>query len=601
MANRLRNLSELAANAAATAAGPHLGPQVGIMLRAFLASPQRTKIFLLAAGLVAVVGATAFGQYRLNAWNRPFYDALARKDFGQFVDQLGVFGIIAGGLLILNVAQAWLNLTTKVSLREGLVRDLFDEWLKPRRAFRLLNAGEIGSNPDQRIHEDARHLTELSTDLGIGLLQSSLLLGSFIGVLWILSGNVTFHFNGRSFAIPGYMVWCALVYALTASWLSWVVGRPLINLNTRRYALEAGLRFALVRLNEHIDSVALSGGEQDEKQRLIAELQKVLLVMRQIVVASTRLTWVTAGYGWFTIIAPIVLAAPGFFGGDLSFGALMVVVGAFNQVQGSLRWFIDNFSVIADWRATLRRIASFREALVTMDRLGETENRIEFARATDAKVTFENLEIATTGGCTTLSERHVEIALGDRVLVVGEPGTGKTALFLAIAGLWPWGAGRIALPQSDGVMFMPREPYVPLGTLRAVLSYPAPENAYSDEELRAVLDSAGLSRLSSSLDRVERWEKELSDDEQRFLAFIRILLHKPRWLIIDEALDGLEDEARERVMRLFNERLKGATILNIGRPERKHHFFKRVLHLTKDPGGRCFVPQSNISLSGRQT
>ncbi len=571
------------------------------MVRAFWTSPQRTKVLLLAAGIVAVVGAAAFGQYLLNAWNRPFYDALARKDFEQFVYQLGVFGIIAGALLILNVAQAWLNLTTKVSLREGLVGDLFDEWLKPRRAFRLLNAGEIGSNPDQRIHEDARHLTELSTDLGIGLLQSSLLLGSFIGVLWILSGNVTFHVNGRNFAIPGYMVWCALIYAITASWLSWVVGRPLINLNTRRYSLEAELRFALVRLNEHIDSVALSGGEQDEKQRLNAELQKVLLVMRQIVGASTRLTWVTAGYGWFTIIAPIIVAAPGFFGGNLSFGALMMVVGAFNQVQGSLRWFIDNFSVIADWRATLRRIASFREALLTMDRLGETENRIEFAQDADAKVTFENLEIATAGGCTTLSERHVEIALGDRVLVVGEPGTGKTALFLAIAGLWPWGSGRIGLPPSDGVMFLPREPYVPLGTLRAVLSYPAPENAYTDEELRAVLDCAGLNRLSSSLDRVERWEKQLSDDEQRFLAFVRIFLHKPRWLVIDEALDGLDDEARERVLRLFNERLKGAAILNIGRPERKHHFFRRVLHLIKDPAGRCFIPERTVTLSERQT
>ena len=185
-----------------------------------------------------------------------------------------VFGVIAGGLLVLNVAQAWLNQTTKVKLREGLVCDLFDEWLKPRRAFHLVNAGEMGTNPDQRIHEDARHLTELTTDLGIGLLQSSLLLGSFIGVLWILSQNVTFHVSGRSFGIPGYMVWCALLYAGTASWLSWRVGRPLIQLNSERYAREADLRFALVRLNEHSDSVALYGGEQDEKRRLTAELEE---------------------------------------------------------------------------------------------------------------------------------------------------------------------------------------------------------------------------------------------------------------------------------------------------------------------------------------
>src|ERR1700730_6857425 len=358
MADRSSKPFDVPATAAASVAGLRLAPQMLIMFRAFWASPQRSKILLLGVALVAVIGVTAFGQVRLNAWNRPFYDALARKDLGDFLDQIMVFGVIAGGLLVLNVAQAWLNQMTKLRLREGLVLDLFNEWLKPRRAFHLVNAGEMGSNPDQRIHEDARHLTELSTDLGIGLLQSSLLLGSFIGVLWILSQNVKFEVNGRSFMIPGYMVWCALIYAGTASWLSWRVGRPLIDLNSERYSREADLRFALVRLNEHSDSVTLFGGEQDEKQRLTVELNHVLGVMRRIVSASTRLTWVTAGYGWFTIIAPILVAAPGYFGGDISFGALMMVVGAFIQVQQALRWVIDNFSTIADWRATLLRIAS---------------------------------------------------------------------------------------------------------------------------------------------------------------------------------------------------------------------------------------------------
>jgi putative ATP-binding cassette transporter len=201
-----------------------------MMFRALVASPQRHKILFLVIALVAIVGATAFVQIKLNAWNQPFYDALARKDLGAFFAQLQVFVFIAGGLLILKVAETWFGQMMKVKLREGLVRDLFDEWLKPGRAFRLTNAGQIGSNPDQRIHEDARHLCELSGDLTLGLLQSSLLLGSFIGVLWFLSGNVTFHFSGNSFAIPGYLVWSALVYAGTASWLSWLVGCPLIQL-----------------------------------------------------------------------------------------------------------------------------------------------------------------------------------------------------------------------------------------------------------------------------------------------------------------------------------------------------------------------------------
>jgi putative ATP-binding cassette transporter len=424
----------------------------------------------------------------LNAWNQPFYNALTRKDLTEFFDQLAVFGMIAGGLLVLNVAQAWLNQMAKVKLREGVACDLFDEWLKPRRAFHLVNAGEIGTHPDQRIHEDARHLTELTTDLGIGLLPSSLLLGSLIGVLWILSQNVTFHVSGRSFGIPGYMVWCALLYGGTASWLSWRVGRPLIQLNSERYAREADLRFALVRLNEHSVSVALYGGEQDEKRRLTTELENVLRVTRRIVTANTRLTCITASYGWFTIIAPIVVASPGYFGGDLSLGGLMMVVGAFIQVQQALRWFIDNFSTIDDWRATLFRIASFRETVITMDKLGATENRIEFVESAGGTMSFENLGIATPKGRTTLKEQRADIAPGERVLIVGESGSGKTMLFRAIAGLWPWGSGRIALPSSNSVMFVPRHPYVPLGTLRGALDMPKTITSIS-----ALLGCIGLS------------------------------------------------------------------------------------------------------------
>ena len=580
--------SDASATGARSRARASLGSEMLMMFR--ITSPQHTKVLLLGLALVLVIAATAFGQIRLNAWNQPFYDALAHRDLHGFFVQLLIFCIIAGALLVLNVGQVWLNQATKVKLREGLVRDLFHQWLMSRRAFRLAYAGEIGANPDQRIHEDARHLTELSTDLGIGLLQSSLLLGSFIGVLWMLSGNLVLHVSGHSLAIPGYMVWCALVYAGTASWISWLVGRPLPQLYEARYAQEAELRFALVRLNEHIDSVSLYGGEDDEKQHLTGELEEVLRIMWRIVSATTRLTWITAGFGWSTLVAPIVIAAPGYFGGNLSFGALMMAVGAFIQVQQSLRWFIDNFSTIADWRGTLRRVAGFRETVINMDRVGATETHIEFVKAPDNKVTFENLKIATPAGSTTLSERHVEIVQGERVLIAGAHGIGKTILFRTIAGLWPWGSGRIVLPLSESVMFIPKQPYLPLGTLRAALAYPSPETAFKDEELIAALRNAGLHHLASSLDQIGRWEKQLVLEEQQCLVLARILLHKPRLLVTDESLDATEEEARKLVINHLKEGLKDTAIINIGRLETENRFFTRVIDLIKDPDGRSFKP-----------
>src|SRR5271166_2303640 len=346
--------------------------QVRGMIAALWASRQRNTIFFLVVALIAVVGATAFAQVRLNAWNEPFYDALARKNFPEFVQQLIVFAELAGVLLALNVAQMWLNQKSKLVLREGLVEDLLAQWLSPLRAFRLSHAGEIGANPDQRIQEDAKHLTELTTDLSIGLLQSTLLLLSFIGVLWILSDKMVLAMAGFPFVPQGYMVWCALIYAGVASLVSWRVGRPLIQINAERYAREADFRFALVRANEEAARVTPYGGEADEAVRLQNVFAAVVAVSERLVRAVSGLTWVTAGYGWFTIAAPILVAAPAFFQSRMTFGELMMLVGAFNQVQQALRWFVDNFSSIADWRATLLRVASFRNTLSTMDELGRS-------------------------------------------------------------------------------------------------------------------------------------------------------------------------------------------------------------------------------------
>jgi putative ATP-binding cassette transporter len=560
------------------------------MHSAFWASGERNRLLMLAVALVVVIAATAYTQIRLNAWNRPFYDALTHKDVPEFLQQLVVFGELAAILLVLNVSQVWLNQRTRVTLRQGLVHDLLNEWLKPLRAFRLSKAGWIGVNPDQRLSADAQHLTDLATDLGIGLLQATLLLLSFIGVLWVLSQRMILPIGGRHLQIPGYMVWCALFYAGTASLLSWWVGRPLISLNAERYAREADLRFALVRVNEEIEGITIYGGEADEKEHLNRVFQTVLDVSWRIVGALTRLTWVTSGYGWFTIVAPILVAAPSYLTGQMTFGELMVAVGAFNQVQSSLRWFVDNFSQLADWRATLHRVASFRGAVMTMDRLGESASRIEHSERGDGVIRIDDLCVAAPEVAIRLSEPHVELEPGQRVLIGSERGAERTLAFRAMIGIWPWGSGQVTRPPREDIVFLPTSAYVPPDTLRAALAYPHAAAEYADAAIAQALTDVGLERLQPQLDSVERWDRLLNDDEKQCLAFARVILQRPRWLVVNGAFDVLDSASRKRIEALFTGQLSGLGVMDFGPDKGRDPFFTRRLHLVTDPQGPCFRP-----------
>jgi putative ATP-binding cassette transporter len=567
--------------------------QLDMMIRALWASPARGAIIGLVGAAVAVVVATAYGQVRLNRWNQPFYDALSRRNLHEFAMQLLVFAVIAGSLLLLNVGQRWLGEMLKLKLREGLVHDLVQGWMQPRRAFQLESAGPIGVNPDQRMHEDARHLTELSSDLVLGLVQSSALLVSFVGVLWSISRGFTLKIGGITLALPGYMVWAAVIYALSASLLTYWTGRRLIPDNASRYAREADLRYTLVRVNEHIDAITLAGGEADEARRIELDLAAVLAAMRRLVTGLTRITWVTAGYGWITLVAPILVAAPLYFAGSLSFGGLMMAAAAFTQLQSSLRWFVDNFSTIADWRATLLRVAMFRRAVAGTEVLHRTESRIECPDSEPARngaaaqvLVIDHLEIASPSGCTRLQNGRLEIKPGERVLVIGDPGAGKTLFFRAVAGLWPWGAGRIVHPQGQDLYCMPRTPYLPAGTLKEVLAYPSAIDQFQEQGYAEALHRLGLQRLVPLLDEIRRWDHELNEDEQQAVAFARLMLHAPRWILVDEALDSIDIATRERVMDMFRRDLADSGLIYIGRADPDGGFFSRVLHLVNDPTAR---------------
>ncbi|MDX3978741.1 ABC transporter ATP-binding protein/permease [Shinella sp.] len=565
---------------------PRLRQYVATMAAAFNGSPLRGILVLLAVGVLVVILATAYGQIVLNRWNQPFYDALQQRNMPVFLAQLLVFFEIAGALLVLNVAQLWLNQMLHLKLREALTRDMIDEWLRPGRAFRVARRGQIGINPDQRLHEDARHLSDLSVDLGVGLLQAGILLISFVGVLWALSSGFVFHLWGAAFQIPGYMVWAAILYSGTASWLSWMVGRPLIALNGDRYAREADLRYSLMRVNEQLDAISVSSGEVDEARRLQRDLAAVMAATRRIVFAMTRLAWVTSGYGWVTIVAPIIIAAPVYFGGDMTFGGLMMAVGAFNQFHASLRWFVDNIGSIADWRATLGRVAAFRLALMDAETADGTAARIAFVPSPEPVMVFDDLEIDVPSGPVRLSEPHVEVHPGDRVLVTGAMGAGKTLLTQTIAGLWLWGRGSISLPRDGGIAFVVRDPYLPPGTLRAALCYPRDADAYSTEDILGGLQRAGLERLAPSLDRVDRWEREFGNDERRMLSIVQLLLHRPGWIVIDDIGDLTDGDNGEQVVSIFREDLASAAIVAMGTGEGRVDLFARTLRLVPGTGGR---------------
>jgi putative ATP-binding cassette transporter len=556
--------------------------QVRDLLGALRVSPVGKTLVALVGGIVVVVAFTAYGQIELNSWNKPFYDAISRRDLRDFIKQVGVFAVIAGGLLVLNVAQRWLAETLQLKLREALANDLVGLWLQPRRAFWLQASGPMGANPDQRMHEDTLKLCDLSVGLGVGLLQAAVLFGCFSNVLWVLSKDFSIFFDGQDHALPGFMLWAAIVYAVAGSLMTYWVGNGLISRNAERYAREGEFRFSLTRINEHLDGISLAGGEADEKRRVAAHIGDVLHATSRVVLGLTNLTWVTAGFGWITIIAPTLVAAPLFFSGKVSFGGLMMAAAAFTQAQSSLRWFVDNFSIIADWRATLLRVADLRQVLASDLEAQAGGSRIAYVESETGTLAIEALEVRAWTGHDRLDAADLVVHPGQRLLILGAPGTEKTLLFRALAGLWPWGSGTVRRPRGETIHYMPRgTPYLPRGTLAEVLSYAMEPSSYPREALVAALECVGLQRLEPLLDKTGRWERELSMDEQLRLGFARVVLQAPPWLVMDEAFGAFDDDTVELIIDLLS-KLAHTGIIHIGSAGEAHdRLFTQVVHLVK--------------------
>lgn len=568
-----------------------LSVHVGTIVDALAVARERNPLIVLGLTLVIVIAATAWGQIRLNAWNQPFYDALARKDLQEVLAQLKTFATIAIGLLILNVGQNWLSLTMKLRLRTTLTRDLLDSWLAPRCAFFMSGSGEIGVNPDQRIHSDVLRLAETSTDLGVGLLQSTLLLASFAGVLWNLSGAQFFTVGAESFSVPGYMVWCALLYAALASLASWRVGRPLGALGVERYARESDARVALVEANDNNEAIALARAEDHEKAQIMSAFVRLFESMERLVGASTRLMWVTAGYGWFAIIAPLIVAAPAYFSGKLTFGGLLMAAGAFTQVQQSLRWFVDNAGLIADWRASAARVGAFRLALTDIARRrdetmqsGPGTTQIIREESENKRFVLRNVVLDLHGGSSRLNTSEIEIHAGDRVSFIGAHGCGKTMLFRALAGLWSGGRGTITAPPDNSLMFIPKRAFAPRLSLAALLAYPRDASDFDEKDMKTALARFDLGYLDRALNRVADWETDLADADRQALAFTRLLLFRPDFVVIDEAIDNLSEGRKATLRALLDNELKNTGVIYVSGPRPEDRLFTRTYFLEAAPG-----------------
>jgi putative ATP-binding cassette transporter len=555
---------------------------------AYYGSEERRSAWAITTATIALTLLQIAVQVRLNIWNRDFFDALDKRDHDRFLSQMAVFAVLALLGTAAAVLQLYARQTLQVWWRDWLVRHLHRRMLADSAHYRMQFVAGAADNPDQRIGENARWATSIAVDMALGLLHSVLLLVSFVGILWTLSGPLDVALAGREIEVPGYMVFAALLYAAAAAGATWFVGRRMPDINARRNEAEGDHRFALVRLRENSEGVALIRGEADEERGLKRAFGRVTAVMHELNRAERNLVGLSSAYAMVTLVFPILVASPRYFAGAITLGVLMQVGSAFGEVTRALNWFVDNYPRLADWTCHVDRVVELEHSL---DAAGCPDARcalrIEEGAGEDGEetVSFESVAVATPDGKPLVRQADAVIRPGERVLIQGESGTGKSTLFRALAGAWPWGRGRIRVPDRARAVFLPQRPYLPLGTLRDALAYPRPPSDFAEEAMEGALRRCGLEELGERLDEEERWDRTLSLGEQQRLAFARVLLQRPRWIFLDEATAALDEDNQDAMMRMLREELPESAVVSIGhRPGLELHH-DRVLVLEPSPEG----------------
>jgi putative ATP-binding cassette transporter len=522
------------------------------MISPYWVSEDRWAAILLLLGVVLLTLGMVYLTVLLNQWNNAFYSALQDKNMPAFRHQLFRVTYLITIFIFLAVYQVYLNQMLEIRWRRWLTDRYLRAWLSDGAYYRMQLQSSETDNPDQRIAEDVQLLASHSLGLFTGGLRAVVTLVTFVAILWGLSGSFLVSVVGYDVRVPGYMVWVAVLYAVLGTWVTDWLGRPLVGLNIERQRYEADFRFSLVRFRENTEGVALYRGEADEFRGFRARFEDVVRNWWGIMLRQKRMTYFTSGYGLGAWIVPSIVAAPRYFRGELGLGGLMQTSQAFQQVQDALSFFVQSYKEIAAWRAVVERLVGFERTLEAVHR--QTATGLRRVDGRPGQLSVVNVDLYRPDGQPLIANVNFTIGPGDTVLLTGASGSGKSTLIRAVAGIWPFGRGEIRVPRDAKILFLPQRPYLPIGKLRDVVSYPMPADGVADGTLREALEAVGLPQLTGRLDENAHWQLQLSPGEQQRIAFARALVQKPEWLFLDEATSAVDEGTESRLYRLVRER-----------------------------------------------
>ena len=587
--------SEGAASAGPVAEDPPLQSRRFLRLAlGFWSGETRLQAWLLTAAVLVFLLANLGAAIAVNRWNKFFFDALEQKETQTVILGVGLVLLLAVFSAAFSVGLLQARLRLQVRWRQWLARALIGRWLADRHFYQLTVVQTEADNPEARIAEDGRLAIELLVDFSLGVLNALLTSISFIGILWVVGGALTV----AGYTIPGYMVFACIIYSTITTFVMYLLGRRLVDRVEDKAAGEAQLRYELTRVKDNAENIALIGGDDDERERLDKTLADLVKRWFGVIVWQGRMMWLNGANLVLAPVIPLLVGAPKYLSGEMTLGSLMQAAMAFVQVQVALNWLADNAVRLADWFASSRRVAQLSDAIDRLDAsLGPVDRgeTIKLGPSPDDSVHLRNLDIAMHDGKLMIDGAEAIISPGEKVLVKGGSGTGKSTLIRAMAGLWPWGSGEILRPEGAETVFLPQKPYFPLGTLRAALLYPHAEQGAPEEKIRDTLVRCGLEHLIPRLDQEDQWGSLLSGGEQQRLAFARVLIHPPDILIMDEPTSSLDELSQFRMMEYMRDLLPDTMVIHAGHRPGLEHFHDREINLIRKQGGGPATTQEHDS------